>query len=105
MKRADGASNTTSITPTVRPVGSTELTLCKALSGGTGVTVIGLLFSKHHAASTVQNVLGSLQNAHPILWSRLRYHSGTKTFSFVTFSAPFVKVVEFDSKATGSTVL
>lgn len=87
---------------TVRPVGSTELILCKSLAGGTGVLVIGLLFSKHHNTLTIQNILCNLQSAHPLLRSRIRYQKATKTYSFVTMPAPYIKLQELDAKSTSN---
>ncbi|CAM8910390.1 unnamed protein product [Rhodiola kirilowii] len=101
MNKADG-DGTSKMEPAVRPVGSTELTLCKFLAnGGTGVTVISLLFSKNHASSTLQTIISHLQTAHPLLRSRLRHNTATKTFSFVTLPAPFIKLQELlDASST-----
>uniref|UniRef100_A0A7N0TH80 Condensation domain-containing protein n=1 Tax=Kalanchoe fedtschenkoi TaxID=63787 RepID=A0A7N0TH80_KALFE len=97
MNNGDAIS---SVKPTVRPVGSSELSLCKGLQVGTGITAIGLLFSKDHGAPVLQNVLRQLQSAHPVLRSRLRYDPSTKTFSLVTLPAPFIELGLIDLKAT-----
>ncbi|XAR64708.1 hypothetical protein NMG60_11008493 [Bertholletia excelsa] len=68
----------------VRPVGDTEDNWCRAVSSGTGITVMALLFGKPPNMSHLQSVLHKLQNFHPILRSNLSYNPSTDSFSFIT---------------------
>lgn len=68
----------------VRPVGSTEHSWCRVVSSGTGNTVLALQLSKEHDISLLQNALQKLQNAHPILNSKLHKITTTNTFYFTT---------------------
>ncbi|KAK9069181.1 hypothetical protein SSX86_013297 [Deinandra increscens subsp. villosa] len=67
-----------------RLVGGTEYSWCRAVPGGTGITVLALLFSKPPNLSHLQSCLHKLQNSHPILRSKLRFNPSTKCFSIST---------------------
>lgn len=73
-------------TATSRPVGGTEYSWCRAVPGGTGVTVLALLFSKPPNLSHLQTCIHKLQNSHPILRSKLRFDPSTYAFTFTTTS-------------------
>ncbi|XAR64709.1 hypothetical protein NMG60_11008494 [Bertholletia excelsa] len=68
----------------VRPLGDTEDNWCRAVSTGTGITVLALQVGKPPNISHLQKVLHKLQNTHPILRSNLSYNPSTDSFSFVT---------------------
>ncbi|KVI03552.1 uncharacterized protein LOC112513120 [Cynara cardunculus var. scolymus] len=71
-----------------RPVGGTEYSWCRAVPGGTGVSVLALLFSKSPNLSHLQTCIHKLQDSHPILRSKLRFDPSTNAFSFLTPSTP-----------------
>lgn len=86
--------------PTTRPVGGTEFSWCKAVPGGTGITVLGLLLSKPPPISILQNALHSLQNSHPVLRSRIHLDPSTNTFHFLTPPNPRIQIERFDLQST-----
>ncbi|XLU82885.1 hypothetical protein S245_006305 [Arachis hypogaea] len=63
---------------TSRPVGGTEFSWCKAVPGGTGITVLGLILSKPPTISFLQNALKDIQNSHPILRSKIHFDDSTR---------------------------
>ncbi|KAL9688922.1 hypothetical protein QQ045_033349 [Rhodiola kirilowii] len=75
-----------------RIVGGTEYSWCKAIPGGTGTTVLGLLVTKSPDISVLKINLHKLQNAHPILLSKLRYSAAANNFSFVTPSTSSLEI-------------
>ncbi|KAK7268015.1 hypothetical protein RIF29_20697 [Crotalaria pallida] len=85
---------------TTRPVGGTEFSWCKAVPGGTGITVLGLLLSKPPPISILQNTLHNIQNSHPILRSKIHLDSATNTFHFVTPPNPSIQIQPFDPQST-----
>ncbi|CAL0317033.1 unnamed protein product [Lupinus luteus] len=87
-----------------RPVGGTEFSWCKAVPGGTGVTVLGLLLSKPPPISIIQNALHNLQNSHPILRSKIHFDSSTNTFHFLTPSNPRIQIEPFDLQSTAQII-
>ncbi|KAD3336362.1 hypothetical protein R6Q59_028412 [Mikania micrantha] len=76
---AQSPANTTS-----RPVGGTEYSWCRAVPGGTGITVLSLLFFKQPNLPHLQSCIHKLQTSHPILRSKLRFNPSTNTFSIFT---------------------
>ncbi|CAL0299406.1 unnamed protein product [Lupinus luteus] len=89
---------------TTRPVGGTEFSWCKAVPGGTGVTVLGLLFSKPPPIQNIQNALHNLQNSNPILRSKIHHDSSTNTFHFLTPPNPTIQIETFDSQSTAQII-
>ncbi|KAL8215276.1 hypothetical protein R6Q57_004725 [Mikania cordata] len=73
---------------TSRPVGGAEYSWCRAVPGGTGVTVSALLLSKAPNLPLLQTSIQTLQNSHPILRSKLRFDPSTNVFSFIVPSDP-----------------
>ncbi|XP_047336565.1 uncharacterized protein LOC124940125 [Impatiens glandulifera] len=73
-----------------RPMGKTEQSWCKAVSCGTGTTVLSLLLSKPLNITHLHNALQNLQNSHPILASKITYSSaaGAAAFSLIIPSTP-----------------
>ncbi|MCO5614366.1 hypothetical protein L7F22_068645 [Adiantum nelumboides] len=68
--------------PHSRMVGGTEYSWCKAVSGGTGTTVLAAMFqSDTVSASLLQDALDLLQVAHPRLRSRLLWIHGRPALS------------------------
>ncbi|CAJ1969529.1 unnamed protein product [Sphenostylis stenocarpa] len=88
----------------IRPVGGTEFSWCKAVPIGTGVTVLSLLLSKPPEITILQNALHNLQNAHPILRSKIHLDPSTNTFHFLTPPSPNVQVEPFDLESTAHIV-
>ncbi|XP_076881274.1 uncharacterized protein LOC143529341 [Bidens hawaiensis] len=68
--------------PATRPVGGTEYSWCRAVPGGTGVTVSALLLSKPPNITQLQSYVIKLQSFHPILRSKLRFDPATNGYSF-----------------------
>ncbi|KAG1331697.1 hypothetical protein COCNU_02G016650 [Cocos nucifera] len=50
-----------------RPVGGTEFSWCRAVPGGTGITVLAILLSRPVSLPALRSALQSLQTSHPIL--------------------------------------
>ncbi|XP_010520704.1 PREDICTED: uncharacterized protein LOC104799759 [Tarenaya hassleriana] len=95
--RRPGSENAT------RPVGGTEYSWCRAVPGGTGITVIALLLRQPPDMRNLQNALEKLHNYHPILRSKLRFDAPTNTFSFLTLpplAASHVQIQTFNSSST-----
>ncbi|XP_011077851.1 uncharacterized protein LOC105161749 [Sesamum indicum] len=86
--------------PKIRPAGTTELSWCKAVPGGTGITVLALLLCKPLDIPFLQNALRKLQISHPIINSKLRFDSVSNTFSYVTPPTPHIRVQPFDLPST-----
>ncbi|XVF55749.1 hypothetical protein PTKIN_Ptkin06aG0061900 [Pterospermum kingtungense] len=92
--------NSKSPEPKVRAAGGTEYSWCRAVHGGTGITVLSLILSNPLDFPVLEAALDSLQVSHPILRSRLHFDPSTNTFSFVTHRNPFVKIQSFDLQST-----
>ncbi|CAN6716965.1 unnamed protein product [Malus baccata var. baccata] len=86
--------------PKGRAVGAMENSWCRAVPGGTGITVLGFDISKAPDMVKYQTALHKLQNAHPILNSRLHTNTKANTFSFVTSPTPFVQIKTLDLSST-----
>ncbi|KAI5318946.1 hypothetical protein L3X38_038654 [Prunus dulcis] len=86
--------------PRGRAVGAMENSWCHAVPGGTGITVLGFDISRAPDMLKYQTALHKLQNAHPIINSRLHTNTKTNTFSFVTSPTPFVQIKTFDLSST-----
>ncbi|CAB4317505.1 unnamed protein product [Prunus armeniaca] len=65
--------------PKGRPVGGTETNCCRAVPGGTGITVLALHASKPPDVLNLQIALLKVQTSHPILNSRLHTNPKTNT--------------------------
>ncbi|KAL8140979.1 hypothetical protein V2J09_007000 [Rumex salicifolius] len=83
-----------------RAVGAAEQSWCRALPGGTGITVVALLFSKQPDMRILQNALHKVQNLHPILRSKLHLDPRTRKFSFVTPTVSDLQVKSIDLRST-----
>ncbi|XP_017977729.1 PREDICTED: uncharacterized protein LOC18598266 [Theobroma cacao] len=86
--------------PKVRPAGGTEYSWCRAVPGGTGITVLSLLLSNPPDISLLEAALCRLQVSHPILRSRLHFDTCRNTFSFITHRNPHAKIQSFDLPST-----
>ncbi|KAL1566140.1 hypothetical protein AAHA92_01781 [Salvia divinorum] len=86
--------------PNSRAVGATELSWCRAVPGGTGITVLALLFSKPPDIPFLQSALRRLQSSHPILNSKLRFDSSSGSFSYVTPQSSHLQIRPFDPQST-----
>lgn len=85
-----------------RLLGGTELNWCRAVSCGTGISVLALQVSKEPDISLLQNALNKLQNAHPILKSMLHKNTNSTStnFSFVIPPTPPLRLISFDLSTT-----
>ncbi|KAL3536094.1 hypothetical protein ACH5RR_004555 [Cinchona calisaya] len=83
-----------------RPLGNTEHSWCRAISYGTGVAVLTLQFSQAIEVPLLQEGLRKLQDAHPILRSKLLYNPTKKAFSFITPATSRIQVKPFDVSST-----
>ncbi|CAL9132402.1 unnamed protein product [Musa acuminata var. zebrina] len=54
-----------------RPVGGTEYSWCRAVEGGTGITVLALLLSRPVSRPLLDSALHQLQSSHPLLRAHL----------------------------------
>ncbi|ONH96038.1 hypothetical protein PRUPE_7G103700 [Prunus persica] len=86
--------------PKGRPVGGTETSWCRAVPGGTGITVLALHASKPPDVLNLQTALLKVQNSHPILNSRLHTNPKTNTLSFVPSPTPYVQIKSFSLSST-----
>ncbi|XP_057506960.1 uncharacterized protein LOC130790091 [Actinidia eriantha] len=86
--------------PTRRTVGGTEHSWCKAVPGGTGITVLALQLSKAPDLSILQNALHKLQISHPILRSKVHFTPTTHTFSYLTPPNPHLQIQPSDLTST-----
>ncbi|KAI3811650.1 hypothetical protein L1987_21376 [Smallanthus sonchifolius] len=73
---------------TSRPVGGTEHSWCRVVPGGTGITVLSLLFSKPPNLPHLQSCIHKLQLSRPILRSKLQFNPSTNSFSISIPSGP-----------------
>ncbi|ESQ45238.1 hypothetical protein EUTSA_v10010329mg [Eutrema salsugineum] len=87
-----------------RPVGGTEYSWCRAITGGTGIAVIALLLSRTPKLENLQNTLDKLQIYHPILRSNIRFDASSNSFSFVTSADSRVEIQPFDSASTAQII-
>ncbi|KAL8168199.1 hypothetical protein V2J09_009698 [Rumex salicifolius] len=84
-----------------RSLGATEQSWCRAVAGGTGITVLALLLSKPPELMILKTAINNLQNSHPILRSRLRLNRTTQSFSFaVPEESPALEVESYDLEST-----
>ncbi|XP_027066060.2 uncharacterized protein [Coffea arabica] len=88
------------VEPISRPAGNTEHSWCRALSQGTGVAVLTLQLSQAIEIPIFQQALRKLQDAHPILRSKLHYNPSKKAFSFTTPATSHIQVQSFDASTT-----
>ncbi|CAA2970484.1 Hypothetical predicted protein [Olea europaea subsp. europaea] len=93
-------SNAPPVEAKCRPVGGTELSWCKAVPGGTGITVLGLLLSKPLDITILRNALHKLQISHPILNSQLHLSPTSNSYSYVTPPTPQLQIRPFDLQST-----
>ncbi|MCO5614361.1 hypothetical protein L7F22_068640 [Adiantum nelumboides] len=81
--------------PHSRMVGGTEYSWCKAVSGGTGTTVLAAMFqSDTVSASLLQDALDLLQVAHPRLRSRLLWIHGRPALSVSSTPVATLQVLQ-----------
>ncbi|KAL0555328.1 hypothetical protein IC582_009272 [Cucumis melo] len=87
-----------------RPVGGTEHSWCRAVPGGTGTTVLGLLLSKPPDIPHLQSSLHTLQNLHPILRSKIHHDPLRRDFSFLIPASPSLHLQILDLAATARAI-
>eukprot|EP01018_Ginkgo_biloba_P013068 Gb_40809 [translate_table: standard] len=85
-------------TPHSRMLGGTEYSWCKALGGGTGITILAMHFSEYVDPSDLQQVVHTVQMNHPRLRSQLVWIHGKPAFS--VSPNPYVEVQVMDSVTT-----
>ncbi|KAK4432577.1 hypothetical protein Salat_1019900 [Sesamum alatum] len=95
--------NSEAIAPKARALGNTEQNWCRAVSSGTGITVLALQMARPPSqASTLQKILHKLQQSHPLLRSKLRHNPTNKIFSFHTSTAPQLHLQLHDARSTSN---
>ncbi|XP_015970520.1 uncharacterized protein LOC107494000 [Arachis duranensis] len=87
---------------TIRAVGGTEYSWCKAVPGGTGITVLGLLLSKPPHIPKLQTVLRNLQSNHPILRSTIHFDSNANSYHFRTPPTSNIQIHCLDLQSTSA---
>lgn len=87
-----------------RRVGGTEHSWCRAVPGGTGTTVLGLLLSKPPNIPHLQSALHTLQNRHPILRSKIHHDPSRRDFSFLIPPSPSLHLQILDVSAAARAV-
>ncbi|XP_011077850.1 uncharacterized protein LOC105161748 [Sesamum indicum] len=93
--------NSEPLVPKARALGNTEQNWCRAVSSGTGITVLALQMARPPSqASTLHKILQKLQNSHPLLRSKLCNNPTNKTLSFHTSTTPQVHLKFHDAKST-----
>ncbi|KAG8374101.1 hypothetical protein BUALT_Bualt11G0095900 [Buddleja alternifolia] len=89
------------LTPNGRALSNTEHNWCRAVSSGTGITVLALQMTKLPSkTSLLHNILHKLQTSHPVLQSKLHYNPITKDFSFHTPTTQLVNIKFLDIPST-----
>lgn len=83
--------------PYCRLLGDTEHNWCRAVSSGTGITVLSLLFSRVLEASVLQQAVVSVQLQHPRLRSQLLWINGHPAFKVSDHPYVTVEVVDATS--------
>ncbi|KAJ3677944.1 hypothetical protein LUZ60_001747 [Juncus effusus] len=81
-----------------RPVAGTEFSWCQAVPGGTGTTVLAILFSKPVHLPSLNSSLNSLLTNHPILSSKLAFVQDSTPF----FSIPSSPCVNIEAQPLSS---
>ncbi|KAK9723502.1 hypothetical protein RND81_05G002400 [Saponaria officinalis] len=81
-----------------REVYGTENSWCRAVPGGTGVTVLCLLLKTAPDISALQTALHTVQKDHPILRSKLQLHP-TPSFRIPPSSSLVIQSYDLDSTA------
>ncbi|PIN09033.1 hypothetical protein CDL12_18385 [Handroanthus impetiginosus] len=84
-----------------RALGNTEHNWCRAVSSGTGITVLALQMAKPPSEiAAVHGVLHNLQSSHPLLASNLHYNPTSKTFSFLKTKNSQIQIKFHDIQST-----
>ncbi|XVE75943.1 hypothetical protein DITRI_Ditri12bG0132700 [Diplodiscus trichospermus] len=102
MLESDENPNSKTPQPKIRPAGGTEYSWCRAVPGGTGITVLSLLLSNPPDIPILGAAISRLQISHPILRSRLHFDASRNTFSFITPPNPHAKIQVFDLPSTSN---
>lgn len=95
-----GKNHAQKLEPTGRPVGNTEHSWCRAVSSGTGIAALTLQMSKPVEVPHLQEGLRKLQDAHPILRSKLQYNSTKRAFSFTTPPTSHIQIQSLNPSST-----
>ncbi|KAL7133594.1 hypothetical protein ABFS83_12G151600 [Erythranthe nasuta] len=92
-------TNHKSETMVPRALGNTEQNWCRAVSSGTGITVLALQMDKSPSPenSDLEKILDRVQKSHPLLRSKLHYNPTTKSFSFLAPTAPKIHLEFHDA--------
>ncbi|CAN6439162.1 unnamed protein product [Victoria cruziana] len=83
-----------------RPAGGTEYSWCRAVPGGTGITVMAILFSRPPEPAVLEKMLRRIQSRHPLLLARLQWTERNPTFSLSP--VPYLSVEVVDPAATSA---
>ncbi|XP_073135450.1 uncharacterized protein [Henckelia pumila] len=90
-----------------RSLGNTETSWCRAVGGGTGITVLALQLAKHinQSSHSLQITLLNLLNSHPLLHFKLHYNPTTNHFSFLKSANPQIPLQFHDLPSTSKLLL
>ncbi|CAH9138435.1 unnamed protein product [Cuscuta epithymum] len=85
-------------TPKERVARGTEQSWCRAVSAGTGITVLALQLSAD--PSVLRPLLNTILDAHPVLRSKLHYSTTKRAFSFTTPPTSQIQIQLLDRSST-----
>ncbi|URD83347.1 transposon protein [Musa troglodytarum] len=80
-----------------RPVGGTEYSWCRAVEGGTGITVLALLLSRPVSRRLLDSALHQLQSSHPLL--RAHLVTAASRHPFFAIATPRLEVLRLLSSS------
>ncbi|XP_047308275.1 uncharacterized protein LOC124911800 [Impatiens glandulifera] len=83
-----------------RLVGGTEYSWCRAVPGGTGITVLGIVLADQSDISHFRNAIHKLQITHPILRAKLHFDPSVNNFSYIIPPNPHFQIQSFDFQST-----
>ncbi|KAJ7551000.1 hypothetical protein O6H91_07G129100 [Diphasiastrum complanatum] len=85
-----------------RAMGTSESNWCRAVKGGTGITVIGLLFAKQLDSALVEAAIESLLAEHPLLRAEVQDRDGKPWFMIYDTPAAALEEIDRSSESPGS---
>ncbi|KZV48964.1 hypothetical protein F511_09562 [Dorcoceras hygrometricum] len=99
-------NNQEKLNPKSRNLSDTEYSWCRAVSSGTGNTVLALEMADRSPSdiASLRKILHDLQISHPILRSKLHFDPTRKEYSFHIPSRPHVQIDFHDSSSTSQLI-
>ncbi|XP_075500368.1 uncharacterized protein LOC142538956 [Primulina tabacum] len=98
--------NPEKINPKSRSLSDTEYTWCRAVSSGTGNTVLALQIADRTPSeiASLHKTIHELQISHPLLRSKLHFDPSRKEYSFHIPSSPHVQINFHDYSSTSQII-